>query len=89
MWNYKISQNLNNVMNTICWFLIPVCLVQVFCFSVSWSRSGSHLVVSSRVSLGISFRYLVRIELVEKIMKFPNKHNEETLGRTYKCCQDG
>lgn len=77
MWNYKISQNSNNVMNTICWFLILVCVVQVFCFTMSWSRPRSHLVVSSRKSLGISFRYLLRIELVEKIMKFPNKHNEE------------
>lgn len=39
-------------------------------------------------SLGISVRYLVRIELVDQIMKHSNEHNEETLGQTYKCYQN-
>jgi len=28
-----------------------------------------------------SVMYLIRIESIDQIIKFPNKHNEETLGR--------
>lgn len=39
-------------------------------------------------NLGISVRYLVRIDLVNQIMKLPNEHYEETLGQACKCYQN-
>jgi len=42
-------------MSTICWFLIPVHVMQMFCFTMTWSGARSHLVMWFRKNLGICY----------------------------------